>query len=565
MKSGSRFVQAKNIGRSVPEQLGRLAPSQPQPPVLCRVGGCQRSCRLPRDEENVGSATAEPLPPGADRTAVARRCPPRRRLGRRRRRLAHPAGPWPRRSRLPGRGRGAGSSRPAGGRRGGGRRRHAHRRSRRRRRRPSRGREGGIADAIARLQPKMLVGAGGIKTRDDALELGELRPDYVFFGRFGYDNKPEPHPRNLGLAAWWASMVEIPCIAARRRLAGLRRGGGRDRRRVRRACPPPFSVKASILAGRSPRPTPCSTKKRRVSELRAVACAPPLRPPSAARDRHRRAARRRSGRRRPAGCDRSPSTPTGSAASTTDPAYGAFSAATTRPPSIWPCRWPRKATRPRRRWSRRSCRAAWAVKRDEAAAAKWYQAAAEQDLPEAQFQYALMLIDGRFVKQDKQGGLRPDGGRGRCRQPLRPVQLCPDARRSGTRAERHCERPFPTSRRRPRPICRTRNMRWRSCCRAGPAAPWRRAARQAMAAARRAKQLRHGAARSRHLDDQRPRRAARREGRLRLAEARRRGWQRRRAEPSRQALHAGHRHRARQPSSPPPGTSWRVAPDSPTR
>ena len=69
-----------------------------------------------------------------------------------------------------------------------------------------------IADAIARLQPKMLVGAGGIKTRDDALELGELRPDYVFFGRFGYDNKPEPHARNLGLAAWWASMVEIPCV-----------------------------------------------------------------------------------------------------------------------------------------------------------------------------------------------------------------------------------------------------------------------------------------------------------------------------------------------------------------
>ena len=41
-------------------------------------------------------------------------------------------------------------------------------------------------------------------------------------------------------------------------------------------------------------------------------------------------------------------------------------------------------------------------KRDEAAAAKWYQAAAEQDLPEAQFQYALLLIDGRFVKRDKQ-------------------------------------------------------------------------------------------------------------------------------------------------------------------
>lgn len=43
------------------------------------------------------------------------------------------------------------------------------------------------------------------------------------------------------------------------------------------------------------------------------------------------------------------------------------------------------------------------VKRDEAAAAKWYQLAAEQGVPEAQFQYALLLIDGRFVKKDPNG------------------------------------------------------------------------------------------------------------------------------------------------------------------
>ncbi len=69
-----------------------------------------------------------------------------------------------------------------------------------------------LADAIDRLQDKMMVGAGGIKTRDEALDLGEARPDYIFFGRFGYDNTPEPHPRNLNLAGWWAEMIEIPCI-----------------------------------------------------------------------------------------------------------------------------------------------------------------------------------------------------------------------------------------------------------------------------------------------------------------------------------------------------------------
>jgi thiamine-phosphate pyrophosphorylase len=69
-----------------------------------------------------------------------------------------------------------------------------------------------LGDAIERHQAKLMVGAGGAKTRDDALELGEMRPDYLFFGRFGYDNKPEPHPRNLALGQWWAEMIEIPCI-----------------------------------------------------------------------------------------------------------------------------------------------------------------------------------------------------------------------------------------------------------------------------------------------------------------------------------------------------------------
>lgn len=69
-----------------------------------------------------------------------------------------------------------------------------------------------LAEAIENLQSKMAVGAGGVKSRDDALELGEERPDYVFFGRFGYDNQPEAHQRNLSLGGWWAEMVEIPGI-----------------------------------------------------------------------------------------------------------------------------------------------------------------------------------------------------------------------------------------------------------------------------------------------------------------------------------------------------------------
>ena len=69
-----------------------------------------------------------------------------------------------------------------------------------------------LADVVDRFGGRMMIGAGGVKTRDDALNLGELQPDYLFFGRFGYDIKPEPHPRNLGLAEWWADMISIPCV-----------------------------------------------------------------------------------------------------------------------------------------------------------------------------------------------------------------------------------------------------------------------------------------------------------------------------------------------------------------
>jgi len=69
-----------------------------------------------------------------------------------------------------------------------------------------------LADVVDRFGGRMMIGAGGVKTRDDALNLGERQPDYLFFGRFGYDIKPEPHPRNLGLAEWWADMISIPCV-----------------------------------------------------------------------------------------------------------------------------------------------------------------------------------------------------------------------------------------------------------------------------------------------------------------------------------------------------------------
>lgn len=62
--------------------------------------------------------------------------------------------------------------------------------------------------AIAALKPTMIVGAGHLASRHDAMTVGELDIDYVFFG-------PLEGTRNANaaeLAEWWASTFEIPAV-----------------------------------------------------------------------------------------------------------------------------------------------------------------------------------------------------------------------------------------------------------------------------------------------------------------------------------------------------------------
>ncbi len=66
--------------------------------------------------------------------------------------------------------------------------------------------------AIQRHHPAQMIGAGNVKTRHNALVLGELQPDYLMFGVPGADTRPEPYPKNLALGEWWSSIIEIPCI-----------------------------------------------------------------------------------------------------------------------------------------------------------------------------------------------------------------------------------------------------------------------------------------------------------------------------------------------------------------
>lgn len=63
-----------------------------------------------------------------------------------------------------------------------------------------------------RLRPALIIGSGNIRSRHQALIIGEAEPDYVMFGKPGDDTHRDPKPRNLELGAWWASMIEIPAI-----------------------------------------------------------------------------------------------------------------------------------------------------------------------------------------------------------------------------------------------------------------------------------------------------------------------------------------------------------------
>lgn len=73
----------------------------------------------------------------------------------------------------------------------------------------------GIADlaaAAGKLRPKLIVGAGGLRSRHEAMLAGEANPDYLFFGRLDGDTGDDIFHKALDLAAWWSSMFVIPAI-----------------------------------------------------------------------------------------------------------------------------------------------------------------------------------------------------------------------------------------------------------------------------------------------------------------------------------------------------------------
>ena len=418
-----------------------------------------------------------------------------------------------------------------------------------------------LADVIDRMQDKMMVGAGGAKTRDDALELGEARPDYLFFGRFGYDNTPDPHPRNLTLGRWWAEMIEIPCIV----LAGsddrVGRGGRGNRRRVRGAVE--RRLRRRRRRGRGDRPRQRTARRDRaafrgLTVAVSPACVlPPLSPgrrrgeaapcPSQSTHPPRQAAAgepalapARRAARRAAAAGRLPTRPPSTVdperfgdKKRLDPAYGAFQRGLYVTALNLALPRARNGDPAAQTLVAEILSRGLGVPRNEVEAAKWYALASEQGIPEAQFQYALLLLDGALRQEGRQRRLCAAA-----RPPPRPAivlaqfnfaQLIVD-REPGeagmAKAVSYYERAARAGpcRRAIRDVAGLRQRRRRQEARRGRSA--------ALADAGRAAEFRHRAARSRHLAGRGPRRRqATCKDRLRLAEARGARRQCRRAEP----------------------------------
>ncbi|WP_375452226.1 thiamine phosphate synthase [uncultured Devosia sp.] len=65
-----------------------------------------------------------------------------------------------------------------------------------------------IKAAVKALKPSLIVGAGNIGSRHDAMTAGELDVDYLFFGPVAgpFDAAAED------LALWWSETFEIPAV-----------------------------------------------------------------------------------------------------------------------------------------------------------------------------------------------------------------------------------------------------------------------------------------------------------------------------------------------------------------
>jgi len=66
--------------------------------------------------------------------------------------------------------------------------------------------------AVATLKPDRIAGAGGLRSRHDAMLAGEAGADYVMFGEPDRRGKFLPFDAIEEQVEWWAELIEVPCV-----------------------------------------------------------------------------------------------------------------------------------------------------------------------------------------------------------------------------------------------------------------------------------------------------------------------------------------------------------------
>ncbi len=69
-----------------------------------------------------------------------------------------------------------------------------------------------FAAALATLKPERIAGAGGLRSRHDAMLAGENSADYVMFGAPDRAGRRLPFAVELEHLSWCAELIELPCI-----------------------------------------------------------------------------------------------------------------------------------------------------------------------------------------------------------------------------------------------------------------------------------------------------------------------------------------------------------------
>jgi thiamine-phosphate pyrophosphorylase len=73
-----------------------------------------------------------------------------------------------------------------------------------------------FTEALAALKPERIAGAGGLRSRHDAMLAAENGADSVMFGdsdrQLGRNDRRPPFEEVQERLEWWAELIELPCV-----------------------------------------------------------------------------------------------------------------------------------------------------------------------------------------------------------------------------------------------------------------------------------------------------------------------------------------------------------------